>query len=761
MTPVLDDWQVASTPPGAFATPPPRQPEVGWQPVTLPFHGSDAEDHWFRHEFDAAGDAPTLHFGGLATVSDVYIDGWHRLRSESMFLRHDLPVTHGRHELAVCARALAPLLSTRRRPRARWRSRVPRENDLRWIRTTLLGRAPGFAPGPPIVGPWRPVETLARPSPRIEVRTRVEDADGIVEIECAHSQGPIEVLCGGKQWTLPAGGGEVRLRQVARWWPHTHGEAELYSLLLRTRAGDVRRNVGFRELDHPNDLEREGLRIRINGVAIFLRGVVWSPVPDGELHATLVELRDAGLNMIRVPGTSAYESAAFYDACDELGLLVWQDMMFANMDYPIADGAFRKLVLEEIDQALLEIAGRPSLAVVCGNSEVRQQVGMLGLNERVGDNELFDETLPARIVESAIDAVYIPSAPMGGDQPFRTNRGVASYFGVGAYLRPIEDARRSSVLFASECLAFANVPDRDPASVEEGVMRDPGADWDFADVRDHYLNVLHGVGRGDPDYWDRARLVTGELMAEVFGEWRRTQSPCNGGIVLWSRDLEPGAGWGVLDVAGRRKPAWYFLRRALAPVTVWTTDEGLNGIEVHAANDTPNTVIARLRVAVYRDSGVRVAEAQETVELPPHSTVGRSAEAILGRFLDISYAYRFGVPQHHLVVTTLEQSDGIVRQDFRFPLGRPRGRSTACELGLEISAATDGPSALVVTVASARLLYGARISAAGFVPSDDVFNVEPGRSVVVVLRDVEQLGSPAFVALSALNLVDAVEVGLS
>jgi beta-mannosidase len=203
------------------------------------------------------------------------------------------------------------------------------------------------------------------------------------------------------------------------------------------------------------------------------------------------------------------------------------------------------------------------------------------------------------------------------------------------------------------------------------------------------------------------------------------------------------------------------LRRALDPVTVWTTDEGLNGIEVHAANDTRNTVVGTLRVAVYRDSGVRIAEAEETIELPPHSTLDRSTEAILGRFLDISYAYRFGVPQHNLVVTTLEQSDGIARQDFRFPLGRPRARSTAADLGLEISAATDGPSALVVTVASARLLYGARISAAGFVPGDDVFNVEPGRSVVVVLRDVEQLGSPAFVALSALNLVDTVEVRAS
>ena len=113
---------------------------------------------------------------------------------------------------------------------------------------------------------------------------------------------------------------------------------------------------------------------------VFARGVVWTPVPDPELRSTLLSLRDAGLNLIRVVGTTVYESAAFHDLCDELGLLVWQDLMFANMDYPIAEPAFRALVEPELRQALGQVAGRPSLAVVCGNSEVEQQVGMLGLD---------------------------------------------------------------------------------------------------------------------------------------------------------------------------------------------------------------------------------------------------------------------------------------------------------------------------------------------------------------------------------------------
>ena len=88
--------------------------------------------------------------------------------------------------------------------------------------------------------------------------------------------------------------------------------------------------------------------------------------------------------------------------------------------------------------------------------------------------------------------------------------------------------------------------------------RDSGAGWDFEDVRDHYLKLLYSVDPvalryADTDrYWELSRMVSGEVMAEVFGEWRRPASPCGGGIILWSADLEPGGGWGILD---SRRPA--------------------------------------------------------------------------------------------------------------------------------------------------------------------------------------------------------------
>ena len=754
----LQSWRVAAGAAGAFKTAPPGDDELEWRAAELPLCGSDDEDHWFRHSFHARGPAPMLRFDGLATVCDVFVDGSPVLTSESMFLEHRLAVDEGRHELAICARALTPLVAVPRKPRARWRSRVPRETGLRWFRTSLLGRAPGFSPGPPVVGPWRPVWSLERPSPAFALRPRIDGDDGMLDVRCDPSAGPLEVTIGAETQSLPPGGGDIRVRDVERWWPHTHGEPHLYRVQLRTEAGELERAVGFRELEWPSDLEQDGLCLRVNGVSVFVRGAVWTPVVDRELRSTIGRLRDAGMNLIRVVGTTVYESRAFHDLCDELGMLVWQDLMFANMDYPYSDPGFRALVDAEIQQALGQVAGRPSLAVVCGNSEVEQQVGMLGLDPALGRSKLFDDVIPRLVSEAGIDAAYVPSAPTGGEQPFRTDRGVANYFGVGAYLRPLEDVRRADVRFASECLAFANVPNAQPATYAEGVMHDVGADWDFADVRDHYLGLLHGIGRGHDDYWERARIVTGEVMAEVFGEWRRARSRCGGGIVLWSRDLADGAGWGLLDHRGDPKVVWHFLRRALAPVAVWTTDEGLNGIAVHLANDRCDPLGVRLRVALYRDSETCVGEATEDLELGARTALERSVEGLLGRFVDVSSAYRFGASQQDLVVTSLEGPDGMLATDFRFPAGRPRDRIDRSALGLRLSAATEAGGAVRVTIGGVRLIYGARISAPGHLPSDDAFSVEPGRDVTVLLRPLGSADPPGEVEIRALNLAGAITV---
>ncbi len=337
---------------------------------------------------------------------------------------------------------------------------------------------------------------------------------------------------------------------------------------------------------------------------------------------------------------------------------------------------------------------------------------MLGLDPALARGELFYELLPGLVRESGVDALYVPSAPCGGELPFRPNRGIANYYGVGSYLRPLEDVRRAEVRFAAECLAFSNVPGRDaieqmlpeePGELvvhhpawKAGVPRDEGVGWDFDDVRDHYLQLLFGVDarelrRYDHErYLELSRIVTGEVMAEVFGEWRRAGSPCGGGLVLWLTDLLPGAGWGVIDDRGVPKLAYHHLKRALAPVAVWTVDEGLGGVVAHVANDRPEPLVASLRVALYRDGEVRVEEAAKPIELQPHSQREWNVETLVGCFVDAAWAFRFGPPMQDAIVVSLERDgspergSNVIGQAVRFPAGRPLQRELPEQLGLAL-----------------------------------------------------------------------------
>ena len=698
----------------------------------------------------AEGEEVVLALDGIATVFEVVLNGVVVAEGSSMFAAHTADVgallREEGNDLEIRCRALSEVLAAQpKRPRQRWRTKVVENGGaLRFVRTAILGRAPGFAPGPPIVGPWRPVWLVRRRGVVVDdvvLRPRVEGEGGVLAISARlrgtwlpEADGPgqlrgailpaqVEAFVGAAHAPLrvePDGRvhGEVRVADVERWWPHTHGAPSLYDVALVLDGGAQRVDLGatgFRALSPgPTfDADHDALALAINGVPVFVRGAVWTPVAEEEVLSTLRTLRDAGINMVRIPGIGVPETAAFHDACDLLGLMVWQDFSFANLDYPIEDGVFRATVEDEARALLAQVAGRPSLAVLCGNSEVEQQAAMFGVDPALGRGELFGVLLPQLARAAGADVPYVPSAPCGGAMPFHPRTGVANYFGVGGYRRPLSDVRAAGVRFASECLAFANLPDDDTVADSEGVARDVGADWDFADVRDHYLTEMYGLA--DPDalrvadrerYLALGRQVSGETMSFVFGEWRRAASGCGGGIVLWARDLAPGAGWGLLDHTGTPKVALAHLRRALAPRAVWLVDEGLNGVDVHVANDGPAPLDAELHVALLARGTHTIAEATTPLQLTGHDTTTHNVEALLHRFADAAYAYRFGPPAHDAVVATLRTTDGtILSQATHFPTGPPL-EPRAFSLTATVM---EGSDPLLLAVTTERLAWGVRI----------------------------------------------------
>ena len=828
--PLLTDWQMAFVPAEGRQT---EWESLSFRPAAVPgtvasnlrsqgvFRAgeplSGEEGPWcFRCHFETgpcdSSETVSLRLDGIATLSEIWFNGQLLLVSESMFARHEVDISallREQNELLIVCRPLSRALRERRgrKPAARWRTQVVAEQQLRWFRTTLLGRAPGFAPGPEPIGPWRPVTLVRRRGLDVKRKSRrvtIDDGAGVVACEWqlrpfSPADAPIagQLMSDGRTAPLTiervdeeyVARATLRIPDAALWMPHTHGEPVLYPVHIEIQLANgctftaEEPRVGFRTIDGGADPQGEtGLQLSVNGTAIFCRGVVWTPIDgvslDQHSAATrerLQRLRDAGLNLIRLAGTTAYEGDTFHGACDELGLLVWQDMMFANMDYPFGDPAFHGVVSDEAETELKRLGCHASTAVICGNSEIEQQAAMLGMDPTLGRGEFFGEELPWLANEYCPGVPYISSAPCGGTLPFRTDRGVANYFGVGAYLRPLEDARRANVRFASECLAFANVPEPEvidglalsagevltPVSTawKRAIPRDLGAGWDFEDVRDHYLEVLFRV---EPvklrwadvqRYWELSRLVSGEVMAEVFGEWRRPASACGGGIVLWSADLQPGAGWGILDANGKPKAAYWFLKRALSARAVWMTDEGLNGVDVHVANDWDTALQGTLRVGLYRNGEHKVEECSVAVAIPPHASQTFGLESILGRFVDASYAYRFGPPGHDLAVASLHRdpTGALLAQSFFQPGGRRASRAPIAELGLSGQAICLPNGSVEVAISGRRFAYGVRLSAPGCLPDDAYFGMEPGIERRVIIAATASAKTPERVTVAAAN----------
>jgi len=651
-----------------------------------------------------------------------------------------------------------------RRPRPRYRPRIVAQTQLRYLRTSLIGRIPSWSPPVAPVGPFRPITveeptTIAVTSAR--TTARLEGTTGVLtcELQLAGAIPSVRLRAGDRELPFELAGTSaravVRIADAPLWWPHTHGAQPLVPLtaILTDASGAQHEHAlghaGFRSIEA--ETRDGGFGLVVNGVPIFCRGAVWTPLDvvslagdERALTTALTAVRDAGMNLLRLSGTMVYETSAFYRLCDALGILVWQDFMFANLDYPVEDPAFAKSCEAEADTLLAALSLTPSLAVLCGNSEIEQQVAMLGLD--LPPSPLFTTLLPGRCHALRPDVPYLPSSPTSpsGALPFAVDTGVTHYFGVGAYLRPLEDARRTDVRFAAECLAFANVPSQrtvdaltDGASApthprwKARVPRDAGTGWDFEDVRDHYLALLFGV---DPvklrtvepaRYLALGRVVTSEVMAATFAEWRRAGSRCQGALLWFLRDLWPGAGWGVVESDGTKKAAYYFLRRALQPQTLLHTDEGCNGVVLHARNDAPSPLDATIEVALYRGA-LRLESHQVDVSVPARGVVALSTERILGRFHDTAFAYKFGPPTFELLCATLRARDGgVIGQIFHRPLGLPEGREV--ELGLTARAQLLPDGRFSLTLLAARFAYAIQLDLDAIAVEDDYFSLAPGQ----------------------------------
>jgi beta-mannosidase len=715
----------------------------------------DADDWWYQLPFALPSRSARhyLRLEGLATIAEVWLNGAHILSSRNMFLAHRIDVTdvlRDHNELVICFRSLGSALE-QRRPRPKWKTRLVDQQNLRWFRTTLLGRIPGWTPAIAPVGPWGaigiespgPVEVdslrISTTARTLALQARVSSTVDEARVRIGEAIFPLRI-----DGELIHGDAQI---DVPLWWPHTHGTPHLERCFLELRVGDEwigvdGGRVGARDI--ALDTEGGAVRFSVNGTPVFCRGACWTTMDilklRGEpaaLRRALETLRDAGANMLRVGGTMTYESDDFYRLCDELGILVWQDFMFANMDYPVRDPEFRTEIEAEARQQVERLHRHPCIAAWCGGSEVAQQAAMMGLAKEHWSNDFFLETLPALCEEIQPGVAYFPSSPWGGALPFHVSTGIAHYYGVGAYRRPLADVKGAHVKFATECLGLSNVPEGDHPpphhpSWKARVPRDSGCGYDFEDVRDHYLKALFGVDATElrahdvHRYYALSRVASGEVMSRTFGEWRAPSSGCAGALVWFARDLWPGAGWGLTDSEGHPKAALWYLKRAWASQSIHLVDEGLDGYAIHAINERAEPLDAIVEIETYKD-GRSVASARINATVPVRDAVALQSDALLGYFSDATNTYRFGPPKHDVVTARLLRADTgeLISEDFQFPAGMnlPMQRDAAVEA--RATHLLDG--SIEVTIRSDTFLEAVRVTCDGYSTNVNYFHLPPSQ----------------------------------
>ncbi len=708
---------------------------------------------WFVNLFHGQG-PQKLIFEGLTVPSYVYFNGALLCMSPSMYLQFecttpDLDISI-LNQLSIC---FTSSFETIRLPRPRWRQKMIDESNLRSARNTLLGSMPGSCPSVKPLGILNTVRCITPEDPVLlqsfSIEYEITGNTVILKIHfVAHNfeDGHIKIdddiipISKVLQQTC-----EYEIANVKWWFPHTHGVPFRYKidLVLDNKTFDLGYRA-FRSIGKPRDFT-----LSVNDVDIFCRGALWSTVSIIDLTTAKVEdyrnylelVRDGGMNMIRVPGTSLYERQEFYDICDELGIMVWQDFMFANFDYPQTED-FTNLVIHEAVHFLERTAHNACLVVLCGGSEVFQQAAMLGLPQEKYTHSLFEYELKQVTAKIRKDVVYIENSPFGGEWPFQTNTGVTHYYGVGAYLRDFTDIRRSEVKFASECLALSNIPCNATVrqmntqavhhpSWKAAVPRDNGVSWDFEDVRDHYLQTIFNVDANllrrthQSRYLELSRAVSCILVTEVFSEWRKHGSGCGGGLILSLMDLSRGAGWGIIDNDGIPKAVYYALQRVSQSIQVVITDEGINGLDIHVINETNDIVEGILNLNCYRDGEFSVAGGVRDVILQPRSSQCISSRQLVKGFFDITYSYKFGPPSHNVTAVQLLGDDTeLISQAFNFPLGYVIGHE---QLGMLASIIRQNNKWYLI-VTTKKFAHLVHIDIPGFYAKQDWVDIAPGMS---------------------------------
>lgn len=624
-----------------------RLPDLFWDQGPESARWVDDHSWWLVRDWPAslsAGQRVHLVLRGVDYLSEVFLNGRHLGSHEGMFSPQVYDVTE---HVAAENRLAVRIAGSRWLPRDRSSAGEKLLNILEARLSGLAGRFPhrrdtlkcqmsfgwDFAPPLPTMGIWDAVYAIVSDGVFIRdvsVSQEVQPGEAHLEIDVtfdAAVAGPLVVACRleGESFQGPGasasreleavpGTNRARLRlavpEPRLWWPWDHGEPNLYRLAVEVQAGGrlldgVVETVGLRRI------EMDGWTLRVNGRPVYARGANWVPADilpgragEDDYRALLTLAREANMNVLRVWGGGLREKRAFYDLCDRLGILIWQEFPFACAfltRFPRSEG-YLHLARSEARAIVRDLRQHACLALWCGGNEFsprRNEPLVSALREIVAAED------PAR--------PFVPASPAGGDSHF---------WGVWHNFLPPSAYREDPARFGSE---FGLQAPPDPGVLArflpEAGLWPPGKGWTYhgAGLAKLWRYARPFLGKGEVTL---DRFVQASQRAQAHGlqiaieHHRRARAQGDGGALVWQlNEPWPAISWAIVDFYRNPKPAYEAVRRAFNPVLV-SLDyplrpyRGGDTLEIDAwvLNDTPRALPGTRVEIVLEEPGGRPAE---------------------------------------------------------------------------------------------------------------------------------------------------------
>jgi beta-mannosidase len=699
--------------------------------------------------------------GGLDTYATIRCNGRIVGRSADMFVEHRFPLRRFLREgkNVLCIQFDSPVLRSRRLEQEEGRLRVALESHRVYARKAQYSFSWDWGPKLTTSGIWRDIRLeaysgarLADPSAKVVSVTGEQAVVKFSAFVRRTGRGrplALRLFLGGPdraaEYTHGVRGTSVEFSVTVPdphlWWPSGHGAQPLYTALFTLLEGDevldereVRFGIRSVRLVQSRDEAGRSFIVEVNGRRIFCKGADWIPadsfiprITDATYDRLLRMAKDAHMNMIRVWGGGFYEQEIFYDLCDRLGLMVWQDFMFACGEYPESPWFIRQ-VRDEAEKAVARLRNHPSIVLWCGNNECEWLFCMENPGKSPDDMKgaaIFRDLLPSVVRRLDGTRPYWRSSPFGEGYPNDESNGNHHQWHVWSLWKDYPEYENDRARFVTEfgfqgpanlaTLREVTLPaDRHP---QTRVLEHHNKQVEGTERLIRFMAAHHRVPATLDEFVEKGQLVQAEALRCAAEHWRRRKYG-TAGVLFWQlNDCWPVTSWSVIDSRLRPKAAYYVARRFFAPLLV-SFRRCDAGAEVWLTSDMPVPVSGTLRVSILSFGGTTVAKKSEGVRL-------KTDASVLVRTLHWNDLGHIDTARHY-VLARFAAEDGTLSEN-RFFFAEPKHMELP-DPGISVTVKREVGSVFAVTVRSKRLARYVRLDvrASDAVFDDNVFDLDGG-----------------------------------